>query len=226
MKLYFFKKRVFLLATAAVMTVFFQNCSSPKRSGGSSNAPTVNVLEDKAIAILNKRCVSCHNAESSSANIGSLSDLESMLYYRLVVPGEPQLSDLYTVIQKGTMPPTGSLTADEAIIIYDWINEGINPEENIGVPPTPCGPNDNRLSCLRGSIFGPRCATCHMNGNSQGGVSLDSYTAVMNLVIAGNSAGSALYQAVNSNSMPPNGPLAAQEKALIKSWIDSGAPNN
>jgi hypothetical protein len=45
-------------------------------------------------------------------------------------------------------------------------------------------------------------------------------------VIAGNSAGSVLFQRIDDNSMPPGGALSSQEKSLIKSWIDSGAPNN
>jgi hypothetical protein len=63
--------------------------------------------------------------DNPKGDIGFITDINALKYYRFVVPGEPQLSPLYEVIAKGEMPPSGPLAQAQAQIIYDWIFEGM-----------------------------------------------------------------------------------------------------
>src|SRR5437764_10034205 len=76
-----------------------------------------------------------------------------------------------------------------------------------------------------------RCAECHTNGKYKAGLSLDTREALLKskAVVPGKSGASELFKRVTSADpdfrMPPKGkPLAAQEVALLKAWIDQGLP--
>lgn len=68
-------------------------------------------------------------------------------------------------------------------------------------------------------VFAQSCTSCH---GSSGGVNLESYAAV-----AANLAGieRTVFQ---SGSMPkaPQPPLTAEQKALLRAWLDAGAPES
>jgi len=56
---------------------------------------------------------------------------------------------------------------------------------------------------------------------------MSTYTGVLKNVTPSNAANSTLYTEVLSGSMPEDGPkLTTTELNAIKSWINSGAPNN
>ena len=81
-----------------------------------------------------------------------------------------------------------------------------------------------------------RCYDCHQGGKAQGGLSLDDHASVMRggdsdgpAIIPGQSDASALIRRVTSKDeglvMPPKGdPLSDEEVALLKRWINVGAP--
>jgi len=81
------------------------------------------------------------------------------------------------------------------------------------------------------TIFTNNCTSCHMYGNTSGGLTLTSYTGVMTnsnsgaSVVPGDHANSLLWQKVNSGQMPPqnNPDLTSDEVDLIAQWIDEGA---
>ncbi len=88
-------------------------------------------------------------------------------------------------------------------------------------------------------IFGNKCVNCHGAAKSKGGLRLDSFSAVMKggedgaVIQAGNAGHSPLIQrallpADSDDHMPPAGKpqLTAGEIALLKWWIDAGAPEN
>ena len=72
------------------------------------------------------------------------------------------------------------------------------------------------------------CGNCHGASDAAGGISLSSYDAVMTQVQPGNAQASAAYSTIVQGAMPPVGlPTPSDiERALIRSWIDAGAPNN
>lgn len=71
------------------------------------------------------------------------------------------------------------------------------------------------------------CLGCHSSGNpSGGGVDLGHYNAILNYIVPGDAENSPLYQSIVQGRMPTNGQtLASEELALLKDWIDQGAPN-
>jgi len=67
------------------------------------------------------------------------------------------------------------------------------------------------------AILDVSCVACHRTGNAFGGVAADTYaTAFANRV--------AIVDSVEKNRMPTGGPLSAEKKTALRSWLDGGAP--
>ena len=85
-------------------------------------------------------------------------------------------------------------------------------------------------------IFRAKCFACHNTDKKQSGLDLTNYTGLMQggaageSIEAGDADGSYLYMLVSHESepfMPPKSDkLPANQIALIKQWIDGGAPEN
>lgn len=81
-----------------------------------------------------------------------------------------------------------------------------------------------------------RCYDCHQGDKAQGGLSLDDRVSVMHggesdgpAIVPGQADASALIERITSTDeglvMPPNGdPLTDEEIALLRHWINGGAP--
>ena len=74
------------------------------------------------------------------------------------------------------------------------------------------------------------CLQCHDAATKKGRLDLSHKTAAMaggesgKVIIPGKSAGSLLWQQIESGDMPPEGePLSGADKSLLKKWIDGGA---
>ena len=74
-----------------------------------------------------------------------------------------------------------------------------------------------------------RCLECHSGASPDGGLSLVDAAAAAK----GGESGAALepgkkesllWQRVEGDEMPPEHPLPAEEKALLRAWIDAGSP--
>lgn len=78
-------------------------------------------------------------------------------------------------------------------------------------------------------LISKHCLECHDSSARKGTLDLSRKAAALawengDLLKSGKSADSALWKAVESNEMPDErAPLSDEEKALLKSWIDSGA---
>jgi hypothetical protein len=89
-------------------------------------------------------------------------------------------------------------------------------------------------------MFNSRCVSCHSASVPQSGVNLSSYASTMAsrgslynalIVVTGNADQSALYDKLLSSPrfgsrMPQGGSLTAQQIAIVRAWINAGAPNN
>jgi cytochrome c len=82
-------------------------------------------------------------------------------------------------------------------------------------------------------IFEANCTRCHGSSRQNGGLRLDSYTALMAggtdgaVIVPNDAAGSMLVGLVSSGEMPKNRPpLTEAEMALIREWIEAGARDN
>lgn len=72
------------------------------------------------------------------------------------------------------------------------------------------------------------CATsgCHDAATAEDGYVLTNYATITRKgVQPGNPDKSELYEVILENEMPPNKPLIADQKAIIKAWIAGGAEN-
>lgn len=82
------------------------------------------------------------------------------------------------------------------------------------------------------NVFVAKCALCHVGKNAKGNFSyvldLSRLAQDKEKVIPGNAKDSNLWKLVIAGNMPPNdaksGSLSGQQKAIIKAWIDAGAP--
>ena len=74
------------------------------------------------------------------------------------------------------------------------------------------------------------CLKCHNSVKLRGGLDLTTRAGLLKggeagvVVVPGKSADSLLYAKVHDGKMPPDGPLADAEVALLRRWIDAGAP--
>ena len=82
-------------------------------------------------AALEARCADCHRPDAADAKARRFFDFARDLERvaaEIVVPGEPDLSELWLEIDSGSMPPedsaTGPLSADEREAIRAWIAGG------------------------------------------------------------------------------------------------------
>jgi len=81
-------------------------------------------------------------------------------------------------------------------------------------------------------VLRQNCYGCHGPAQQMSGLRLDQRSSVfkagMRRVVPGSSANSFLYHRVSGTTyglqMPPTGPLRAEQIAILKAWIDQGAP--
>lgn len=235
--------RISLLLIFGSVLLTYQNCAyvgapgadpselaSVNSTQGADNDEAIRtaILEKDALAVLNARCVSCHNPDNPKGDIGFITDINALKYYRLVVPGEPQLSPLYEVIAKGEMPPSGPLAQAQAQIIYDWIFEGMLTDQAGVTPPKGVsGVLEAKFQSIFMNIIQPKCVGCHNAAASAGGLDLSTYTKVLSIVVVNKPIESAFYDSVNKGRMPKGrAMLSASELTAIRDWITNGAQNN
>ncbi|MEN0059094.1 MAG: c-type cytochrome domain-containing protein [Bdellovibrio sp.] len=213
----------------AVGILFFQNCAVVGGSADSASeeelqAANALVLQEKAMRVVNGRCVSCHNPQNPEGQIDYLGDVNSLLYYRMIIPRDPGSSFLYQVIQSGEMPPGQPLSEEDVSAITQWINEGFNAGNPVVTPPV-SETLQPQFSNIRANIFVPKCLSCHAADKAQGGVTLSSYNATRNLVVPGVPNSSTLYTAVLPGGKMA-GRLTQAEIGVIRDWISAGAKND
>ncbi len=87
------------------------------------------------------------------------------------------------------------------------------------VTPIDCGTVKFSSNIL--PLITAKCATagCHAAGSSNGPGALTNYNQIF-------TSRTQVANAINSNRMPPGGPLSSGEKLQLSCWIDAGAPNN
>lgn len=226
------KKTIGTIIFMTLTVVSFQNCAVV---GNSTNEDTAEatatasnlLLQEKAMGVINNRCVKCHNSTAASGGIGYLDDVNSLLYYRMIVPRDPGSSILYQVIQDGSMPPSQPLTQTEVATITTWINEGFNGATPVVTAP-PAAPTttlEPKFSGISANIFTNKCLGCHSAAKAFGGVNLSTYTSTKNYVVNGVPDSSALYTALLPGGAM-SGKATQAEIGVIRDWILAGAQNN
>lgn len=88
---------------------------------------------------------------------------------------------------------------------------------------------DPTYASIKENILEPKCLGCHGQDHAHDGIRLDTYEAILdsNILEAGNSGDSVLYQSVKNGEMPEDAPaLSSDAIAAIRDWIDAGAEEN
>ena len=82
-------------------------------------------------------------------------------------------------------------------------------------------------------IFERRCVKCHVGEFPSEGLSMESYESLMSgsqngqVIIAGDSSNSLLFEKIESGEMPKRGShLTTEQIEIIRQWINEGALNN
>lgn len=208
--------------------LMYQNCGKPSSLDYSSSIDlaTEAGLQKASLGILEKNCSECHNSTTQNGNVGDVSNVDYLIYSRLVVPGEPEISPIIVAITQGAMPvgkpPLGSSDVE---ILKSWILALNQDTQGTGGTPTPTI-LEPKYSALAQQIFTPLCVQCHAGKNYK----LNSYAEVLRTVKAGDAANSLLYQAVTigatGGKMPQGGGLSSTQIKAIQDWINAGAQNN
>ena len=106
-------------------------------------------------------------------------------------------------------------------------NLGASATDQVQVTINPATPS---FAALKTNIFDPKCARCHMNGESSGQYAMDTWTETTTRVVGGSPSTSPLYVRTANFTMPPQNAaemdLTPQELADVNLWIQRGAPNN
>jgi len=215
----------------------FQNCSNnmapmdldeQAAQGGVGGAG--GTTETQALGVLTNKCMNCHGPVASMGGIDYITDVPSLKYYRVAIPGQASASPIYTVLS--TTDHSSLLAASEVALIYNWVQTGME-AATPGVAPTvlPLGPS---YKSIYRNIISQKCITCHSGAGAPNGLNYASYSTLMasGAVKAGDPNGSLFVQAVmrqpgQTSFMPKGGArLSAAELQAISDWVTAGALDN
>lgn len=119
------------------------------------------------------------------------------------------------------MPPGGSIPANEKAILKAWVDGGA-PRSQAETEPT--------WERNIGDLLTTQCGECHTAPPTNGAPSsfrLDVYDrteAGGQIDGAQELADRIDARAVTGTTMPPSGPLSAEERGLLRAWIDADTP--
>lgn len=221
-------KLIITMIFGLIVLIAYQNCSGGKKGDAGSSqdfASEQDIVSNKALTILATKCSSCHDSTIKAGGVDVL-NLDEMLATGVVVPNEPLLSQLFTRVQSGQMPPNKPLSIAEIQTISDWIQLGFTIAPVIRtLPPDTAIPLGPTFASINANILSKRCLGCHNVGNPSGGVSFSTYASAMNTVQRTLPLQSTMYTSVAVRMTMPKsgGGLNAAETKAIFDWITSGA---
>lgn len=226
------KLKIIFVSLLGIFILFgYQNCAvvgnKQATQANSELAASSIQSQDKAMSVIESRCVSCHNSQNPSGGIDYVNNVSQLLGSGLVIPRYPELSPLYQVIAQGDMPPSKPLSQDEVNIINEWIKTGFQsgttPVGNVPIVNTNLEP---KFTSVFNNVIKPKCLGCHSNaGGNKGGVNLETYNSLRSFTTPGLSANSVLVIALSAGGKM-SGRVTANELSVIKQWIDAGSQNN
>jgi len=196
-----------------VLTVILTSCNySEIKSPGP--VPTATASTDKLWLfdnLFSPKCGSCHTSSGSLTGGYAFDELTAFnsAVARGISPGNAEESELYSVIQTGTMPPSGSTkpSETETAVLKCWINAGASDSaknclqelnvtarttpQPLPIPsssPTPAPtqtPNTTNpaapkdIGWLKDNLFETSCVKCHNEEIPKGGYKFDTIPNIM-----------------------------------------------
>jgi len=178
-------------------------------------------FETDVLPIFKSSCIQCHGPDTKMKGL-NLSNLAGVMKGgesgAVIVPGKPDESVLYRLVQEGKMPKAGKpLSQDQLTTIKEWIVAGA---------PSALAFETGVLPILKAN-----CVQCHGPETQTKSMNLSTYAGAMKgsesgaVVVPGQPEASLLYQKVSQGLMPKGGkPLSADQVTVIRQWIEAGAP--
>jgi len=203
-----------MITTLAVFFSLFQSCKH------EPVYPNV-CFDTQVLPIITSNCSmsGCHDANTAAAHY-ILTDYSNIM--KGVSPNHPNKSRLYTCLSgsDNRMPPSQSLTTEQKGIIYSWIEQGAQ-KTICGTPTATCDSINITYTNTMKAFFDSKCATCHNPSGTMTDPTFNTYAGASSYAI---DEGMDLYNKVAGGTH--NGiVLTTCEKAQLKNWIQSGAPN-
>ena len=185
--------------------------------------PSVVYFVNDIQPILNSSCAysGCHDVVSHKDGV-ILSSYDKVISTGEVKAGDPNGSELYEVIAKGEMPPSGALPTDQRQKIYDWIKQGAKNNK--------CDMACDTLNVTYAKTVKPvmdnNCMGCHSGANPGGGIAITNYSDTKAIAANGKLLGTIEHKSAYS-PMPKNLPkLSDCNISQIKIWINDGMQDN
>jgi mono/diheme cytochrome c family protein len=232
------KRNLFLSAFLAALFMFlYFGCQhepefipDPDPDPDTTKCDTTNVTyPGKVYPIFEQYCISCHSGSAPSGGL-NLTDFNQVAF---VAQNGALLGAIKHLQGYSPMPKNSpQLDSCKIAVIEIWIRD------TVFTPPPdtthPCDPDTVYFETDLLPILLSSCGKsgCH-DATAQDGVRLDSYAAVMasNVIVPGNPNDSELWEKINEEDPdkimppPPDQPLDAVQKEIIRKWIAQGALN-
>ncbi len=222
------KKKLTLWMLIAALCMCMFAC---RHEAAIAPAPTV-CFNEEVLPIFQSNCSksNCHSAERSES--GYTLDNYANIIKKGIIPGNAANSKIYNILlaENGDkiMPPPGQypLSDEQKNLIKTWINEQAENTVNCGT----CDSTQFTFTAHVQPIIKAHCLGCHGgNANDGYGIPLNTYDEIKERISGGLS--SELYlsitHAADVNPMPQDGNKLSDCKiAVIKRWLQAGAPNN
>ena len=189
-------------------------------------------FQSEILPIFKNHCHQCHNSEISQAGL-SLETVNDVLKGGnsgpVIIQNKPMESQLFTLINSGTMPMGQSQLSQKQIdLIRRWIKMG----------------DSSRVATsereIMASILGAKCLPCHGRRRQEAGLDLRTREGLLKggksgpAIISGNPEKSLLLKRIVAQEMPPpklqeefsvRG-LSSSELEKLRLWIAKGAPSD
>jgi ribosomal protein S16 len=180
-------------------------------------------FKEEVLPIIVSKCAytGCHVSSGGRRELQDLSTYDNIM--KLVTPGKPFQSELYTQIHYGEMPPKDKAQLDklQKDIIKNWIASGAPNSSNCSA----CDTTHTYASRIQ-PLMDKWCVSCHNSTQMGGGYDLSNYNGVKQSILDGRFLGT-IQQSAGYSPMPKgSGALSACDQTAIQKWIQAGYPNN
>lgn len=210
------KRTIFRSCFSIVIILTLNSCkhdSTPPVIDENAIKDTV-YFYDEVLPIIQSNCAysGCHAGDKNP----DLINYSGIM--KLVKPGDPQNSRLYTYAIGSEMPPAPKtpLNLDQVTSIYGWIKQGAMENSE------PCDTSLYTFNTAILPIIKKNCTGCHNTGSANGEITNYSQISSKAATILGRISGQ------NGSIMPPSPakPLSDCKITKFSNWITNGKQND
>lgn len=214
----------------AKIEIWIRDTTFTNPPGENPCNPDTVYFQNTILPLLQSSCgiIGCHDPGTATERI-ILTDYQNIMNSNIITPGNPGESELYEIISENDpdkiMPPPSNtpLTSQQKATVFTWIQQGAL---NNYCEQQECDTVNVTFSQTIWPIVQGSCFGCHSGSSPQGGINLDNYQSIVEVVGTGKLMGSIKHES-GFSPMPQNGSKLSDCKlSQIQKWIDNGTPNN